>query len=144
MIKHIITNHPNFEVKSFKEYINDILVREERYNDKGQLHGIFRRWYLNGQLAKQHTYKNDVRNGTFSYWYENGQVRDVKKYKDGKLHGTCCKWHENGQLENKCSYKDGKLHGLFKEWDKDGNSTATLRFKNGGASLKMVLGFLND
>ena len=53
MVKHETTYHPNYELASFKEFQNDILMKEENYNDKGRLYGVYREF----------TYKNDKLDG---------------------------------------------------------------------------------
>jgi antitoxin component YwqK of YwqJK toxin-antitoxin module len=82
MIKHIITNHPNFEIKSFKEYQNDILMKEENYNHKGQPHGLYRTWYENGQLFEESTYKNGKEHGSIRLWHHNGQLAEEFHFKN--------------------------------------------------------------
>jgi hypothetical protein len=82
MIKHIITNHPNFEIASFKEYQDNVLVKEEYFNDKGQPHGPYRKWYPNGQLFEESTYKNGKEHGSIRLWHHNGQLAEEFHFKN--------------------------------------------------------------
>lgn len=65
MIKHVITNHPNFEIKSFKEYLNGILIKEQHFNDS-------RSWYENGQLSVECTFLRGQFHGIRTQWDDKG------------------------------------------------------------------------
>ncbi len=53
MIRHETTYHPNLTLATFKEYHNDILVREEIHNEDGFM--VFLKEYSNGKLVKHET-----------------------------------------------------------------------------------------
>lgn len=71
MVKHETTYHPNYELASFKEFQNDILMKEENYNDKGRLYGVYREF----------TYKNDKLDGLYLTRSRDGRVFAEKTYK---------------------------------------------------------------
>jgi antitoxin component YwqK of YwqJK toxin-antitoxin module len=131
MIKHVITNHPNFEIASFKEYINDILVKEEYYNDKGELHGQYRTWHTNGQLFIERNFINGLFHGLCRIWYENGQSYNEATYKDGLRHGLYREWYSNGQLWMECTYINDKRDGLFRSWYENGQLWTEANYKDG-------------
>ena len=144
MIKHIITNHPNFQIKSFKEYYNNVLVKECHYDDKGELNGLFyengihhekfhylngkivglyQYWHDNGQLAVQCTFnKKGYREGLHQTWYKDGQMHEQFIFnKKGSLKGSYKRWYENGQLREQYSYNEkGIREGLSQTWYENG------------------------
>lgn len=71
---------------------------EAHYKD-GKLHGTYRRWHANGQLAAEEEYENGKWNGRRANWHENGQVLFDWRYREGKLEeGVWKSYHSNGAL----------------------------------------------
>jgi antitoxin component YwqK of YwqJK toxin-antitoxin module len=50
MIKHKLTHYPNYNIKSYIEYHNDIPHKEENYDEQGKLHGIYKEWDSKGNI----------------------------------------------------------------------------------------------
>jgi copper chaperone CopZ len=48
----------------------------------GQLHGLIREWYDDGQMAAKKFYKAGKRHGKTEYWDEGGKLTATKIYKD--------------------------------------------------------------
>jgi len=153
MIKHILTNHPNFEIKTFKEYVNNVLVKECHYDDKGQLNGLFyengchhekfyyingkivglyQSWHPNGQLSEQCTFnEKGKREGLTQRWYDNGQLHSEYTYKNGNRDGLYREWYTNGQLAVEYTYKDGKADGTYRHWHENGQLQIECTYING-------------
>jgi antitoxin component YwqK of YwqJK toxin-antitoxin module len=53
--------------------------------------------------------KDGKRDGLYQRWYENGQLRFEGTYKDGKSNGLLRGWKSNGKLDWESTYKGGKL-----------------------------------
>ena len=107
MIKHVITNHLNYEIESFKEYENNILIKEEYYNDKGQFHGTITEYRKNGQRWVETKYKNGKLYGNYRIWQPNGKLAFQCNFKNNQRHGLCITYKENGELENQSTYENG-------------------------------------
>jgi MORN repeat variant len=60
------------------------------------------------------------KNGAYKKWYKNGQLIEECTYKDGELDGLCRRWYENGQLKEECTYKRGFQNGLGRLWEQNG------------------------
>jgi antitoxin component YwqK of YwqJK toxin-antitoxin module len=154
MIKHVITNHPNFEIKTFKEYVNNVLVKECHYDDKGQLNGLFyengshhekfhyingkivglyQRWHPNGQLREQCTFnEKGNREGLSQTWYDNGQLREQFTYNSkSEKEGLYRQWYDNGELASVMQYYDGLLHGHYTSFKIDGSPMNSWFYQNG-------------
>jgi copper chaperone CopZ len=57
--------------------------RSKNYQFKdGQLHGLIREWYDNGQIGAKKFYKAGKRHGKTEYWDESGKLTATKIYQD--------------------------------------------------------------
>ena len=68
-------------------------------NEKGEIHGMKRVWYKNGQLKYEFPFQNDKRHGISKWWYENGHLQHEFIYHQDQQHGIARHWYDNGQLE---------------------------------------------
>ena len=69
--------------------------RRVQMNNSGELDGISRSWYPNGQIRSEAAYWNGIENGLSRGWWENGHKQYESIYKDGKeVEGTS--YDENG------------------------------------------------
>ena len=113
-----------------KEYKGDKLINE--CNIKyGEIHGLERVWYENGQLKAEINWKNGLWDGLIKDWYDNGQLHYELNFKDGDLDGLQKYWYKNGQLENEENIKNGYLDGLQKYWYENGQLESETNYKNG-------------
>lgn len=90
---------------------------DKEYNDDDST--TIRRWYDNGSLAYEKTYKDERRNGIQRYWYENGQPRSECYRADDCLSGISYAWFENGNVDSEAHYYDNRLHGFVYGWHPD-------------------------
>lgn len=81
---------------------NGKLKAEIPRNKQGQIHGVMKEWYDNGQLSRE------------------------VSYDQGKLHGLLKWWHRNGKPWSEDFYRQGDLHGITNEWDSDGVHLGTI------------------
>ena len=97
----------------------------------GEVDGLHRSWYENGQLKLERNYTDGELNGLLKVWYENGQLKIEMNYKDDKFDGLTKTWYENGQLEFERNYTDGELNGLLKWWNENGQLISKVNYDNG-------------
>ena len=114
MIKHQLTHYPSYKLKSYKEYHDDILLREENYDEQGNKHG---RYYMDsGKRILECEYLNGKLNGKYkSFSYYNKETVECI-YIDGMIHGTYYLYVKEG-LYKTLEYINGKLHGIEKTYD---------------------------
>ena len=99
------------------------IMIEKKFNKKNNEYvndsGIY--FYLNKERATSIDYiiSSDY-TGIFKSWYVNGQLKEETTYKDGKIDKLDRSWNENGQLRVECTYKDNKKDGLCKHWYDNG------------------------
>lgn len=139
MVRQECTNHDNYEVKCFKEYLNCVLIKEINYDDKGDVINA-RSWYANSKLKSEYKYVD----GRLAYeyqsfngkkiraysrsWYENGKLETEINYFNGKRDGFKRSWHDNGQLAREVPYVDGVLKGIARSWNENGDLSAEIEF----------------
>jgi len=87
-------------------------------------------YYLNGNIMKEGSYKDNKMNGIWKDYQEYGELYIEATYKDDLLNGPYKYYNVNGQLEREMNYKDGKIDGLMKIYDKNGVIKKEIRYKN--------------
>ena len=67
-------------------------------------------------------YADGLKNGVFKEWYVNGQIKEVSLFRADELHGRrICYW-PNGLKRFHVNYVDGCMNGIYEEWDETGIS----------------------
>lgn len=90
------------------------IMTEELYNEKGELHGERKVYYLSGKVAEKALYNSGQLDGE-SLWYSgNGQVIRVFNYVKGQLHGPAKTYDFNGELKAEGVYQKNRRHGIWK------------------------------
>lgn len=115
MIKHVITKYPNYQIKSYKEYNNNILIWEENYDEQGNKHGknnSFSWGGTNNEFKEEIYYKHGIKHGMANVLDNNGNIFMEVLYLNGKFHGTLKVYSSKG-LSRTIEYVKGKLHGRF-------------------------------
>ena len=79
--------------------------------------GPFQKYYENGQLKMEGTYKDGHKEGEFKTYFEDGKLHQEENYKDGRMDGVSRLYSRSGQLKREATYKDGELQGQVKEYD---------------------------
>lgn len=52
--------------------------------------------------------EEEVLHGLYRHWYLNGQLNYEHNYKDGERHGSCRGWYTDGRLEYECYCWEGE------------------------------------
>tara|TARA_Y100000768_G_C23890073_1_gene639659 strand:- start:78 stop:785 length:708 start_codon:yes stop_codon:yes gene_type:complete len=96
------------------EYRNDwkrTKLSETPYKD-GEIHGVFKMFYPNGNIMSEAEYKMGVENGKEIHYFENGNIHFSQEYKDGEYHGTHISYDkETNKIDVIHNYKNGKQSG---------------------------------
>ena len=115
-----------------KNYYDDgILKSEFEKNDNGQLDGIYREYYENGQLKLECTYKNGQLEGIAKEYYKNNQLSCEYNFRDGKLDGLCKEYYESGKIKEEYYCKNGEFEGTYKKYYTNGKEKSEYNYKNG-------------
>ncbi|EGK41243.1 sel1 repeat family protein, partial [Shigella flexneri K-304] len=113
-------------------YENGQKEEEKHFDEQGQLNGLVKQWYKNGNLAKSQNYKHDILDGNSEEWYENGIPESLYPYKNGKTDGIAKSWNKYGKLTYSIEYKNGVENGAYRNWSKNtGKLTKETLYVNG-------------
>lgn len=63
-----------------------------------------KRWYENGNIRREISFKNGTENGEWKYYYENGKLMAIAPYKNDKKNGEWKNYNERGQLLGKKTF----------------------------------------
>ena len=141
--------------KNTPGYAADQIIEEGFYSDNRK-DGIWKKYYSNGKLEHQLTFKQDklegkavfyyksgkvkeegiwMKNrwvGEYKYYYKNGNLRNEWKYNEtGKRTGVQRYYYENGKVKIEGAWENGKESGAIVEFYEDG-SVKSERFFAGG------------
>ncbi|MFO7851867.1 MAG: toxin-antitoxin system YwqK family antitoxin [Bacteroidota bacterium] len=89
------------------------------------------KYYNEGRLAKEVTFKDSIRNGLCSNYYEDGRLKRTIWYEDGLKEDTAKWYYREGMVYRATPYKNDKIHGVQTKYYKSGRVQATLPYKNG-------------
>jgi hypothetical protein len=73
-----------------------------------QRHGPVRKWFDNGSVASEGTYKAGVEDGTWTRYWKTGGAKVRADFRDGQQHGWMRSWDEVGRLESEVYYEYGQ------------------------------------
>ena len=93
------------------------LMTEEFYNDKGELEGERKTYYLSGQLAQNANYKANKLHGEFKLYSEQGKLIRFYNYIAGGLEGEAKSYDAKGNLLLEGVYRNDKKHGIWKYYE---------------------------
>jgi hypothetical protein len=108
------------ELKNNKLYLGDLPytgMLKKKHKDElceinycnGEMHGIYKCFYLNGTIKEISLYKNSVLDGRCIYYWPCGQKQMNVSYVDGEMDGLYEEWNEMGVLVCRKTYFKGKL-----------------------------------
>ena len=82
---------------------------EEHFDSLGQRHGLHRRWYDNGMLAKEYTFRHDVPIGTAKIFRYDGTLAVLISYAEDGDSATVDTYDAGGKLVGSCQEKMPRL-----------------------------------
>ena len=77
------------------------------------------------------TYEGGVKSGPSKRWYLNGKLKQECSFKDDRYHGLYQSWYENGNLRVQGNYLKGKQDGEWILYDKGGGRMPSIYYENG-------------
>jgi antitoxin component YwqK of YwqJK toxin-antitoxin module len=138
MIKQFIKKYNNYQIKSYKEYHNDILTWQENYDEYGKYHGTNNSIINDNQnniydiyttMKKQTDYRHGIQNGEVKLWDSNGDISLEAFYLNGQYHGTI-KLYNQKNLYQTIEYINGKKHGQLITYNINGQITKEEIYQN--------------
>lgn len=102
---------------------------EQRVNSITR-HGRYLRYYPDGTLAEQSTYKDGVLHGDRRLFYPNGTLEVEEHHEDGLYHGFYRHYYEHGVLEQELEYNGHAITGTARSWYPNGVLREEVTFLN--------------
>ncbi len=132
-----------------KQYRKGVLVEREkinRYNEKGEKHGVWKEFYSNGRVKNEKPYIDGLLNGYYKEFDKSGQLIVSLRYQEGKLieeenieeeHVEIInEYDEKGNVIYSGSFRNGNNKvGIHREYNSDGEVKNSMIFSNNGVLL---------
>ena len=83
-------------------------------------HGRDVKYFLDGQVKSEETWRMGVLDGTATYWHENGRKQGEATFLHGLPDGRSVSWRADGTIESEKNWSSGKLNGWDRHWDLHG------------------------
>lgn len=97
-------------------YKDDILLAEGIYDEQGRKQGLWKFYFLTGELKEQGRYKNDLKIGTWKYFFKNGEVEQIGEFVMDLPEGTWRWYYASGKIHLEEEYIDGFEDGMSTEY----------------------------
>jgi antitoxin component YwqK of YwqJK toxin-antitoxin module len=115
----VVATHENGRTMSIVHYVD------------GQMHGLNKEWFADGQIASKRRYENGRKMGLHLGWWEDGSPRFEFNFENGLYEGNVNEWALNGVLVKAFHYHLGKEDGAQKMWTTNGKIKANYVMING-------------
>ncbi|MGO4906430.1 toxin-antitoxin system YwqK family antitoxin [Flavobacterium sp. W20_MBD1_R3] len=89
-----------------------LIMTTENYG-KGKLEGLRTVFYLNGKIAEEINYKNNLKSGFYKKYTENGILLEESAFKDGDYVGIAIFRDSKGNIVSKGQFVNGKKAGIW-------------------------------
>ena len=96
------------------------MVAEGNLDNDGMRQGIWKEYFLSGELKAQGEYKDNERVGEWKYFDLEGRTELIGKYWKGIPDGEWTWFYDPNNIHRKESFSRGKLDGEYTEWDTAG------------------------
>ncbi len=105
-------------------YENGIKIAEGKLDADNLKQGIWKEYYLSGELKAEGEYENNIKVKNWTYYYINGKIEQKGNYLKGKPNGTWKWYFENGSILREEIYLKGEEDGFFVEYGEQGDTIA--------------------
>lgn len=109
--------------------VDGSLVMKENYK-KGKLEGKSILYFPGKDQAAEITnYQMDIKEGPFIKYFPDGKLMSEGTYKNDQLEGNYIVYYDNGKTEIKGKYKNGIQVGKWQYFDENGNTLTEDEYK---------------
>ncbi|MCL2334609.1 MAG: hypothetical protein FWC57_00935 [Endomicrobia bacterium] len=99
--------------------------------DGGNMNGVFKAYYKNGQTRYEGRFANGRPEGIFKAYSPEGKVVSADNYSRGRINGTSKLYYLSGEKLAEYRYKDGVLEGVSSVYNKDGSVLSQVSYRKG-------------
>jgi antitoxin component YwqK of YwqJK toxin-antitoxin module len=138
-------------------FYNDKQVMSEGSVVNGKPHGVWKNYYISGNLQSiikyedgtinghctfyydeeaenvkaEMDYEKDLMQGDYKEYYQNGKTKALIKVKDSMLDGDAELYYDSGGMKAEGQYSLGLMDGKWKYYNESGMEIAKKKFKEG-------------
>lgn len=120
---HVLYDSSGAIVKGVS-YENGIKISEGLVDADNLKQGIWKEYYLTGELKAEGEYENSIKVKTWSYYFVNGKLEQKGNYINGRPNNTWRWYFENGSLLREEGFLRGKEDGFCLELNEKGDTIA--------------------
>ncbi len=108
-----------------------VIIAEGILDDEGRKKGVWKEFYLSGELRAKGNYQNNQKSGLWSYYYKNGGKEQSGNYMRGLADGLWTWYYISGNLLREEGYFNGREDGEMIEYSEKGEIISKGNFING-------------
>jgi antitoxin component YwqK of YwqJK toxin-antitoxin module len=112
-------------------FANGIVKYEGITDENGKRQGLWKEYYLTGELKSQGHYINSNQDGAWKFYFENQKIEVEGVYKNGKKEGAWYWYYPKGALLQEENWSNGKWDGEFVEYNEIGEITVKGEYVEG-------------
>lgn len=117
---------------TYYSFYSGAITSTELYN-KGQKHGMEKKYYPNGQVSEEIMWNNNVKHGAWNQYFDDGTRKLVSFYVFGKVSGSYTFYWPNGNVYIQGQFMDNKRNGKWTFYTDDGQIKSEIVYQNGKA-----------
>ena len=88
--------------------------------EQGQLSGLWRGWFPNGQAEYEGSWQADLKHGPWKLYYENGRTQEEGSYAEGRKTGRWTSFNTHGTIISEGAFVEGEPSGPWTYYDDAG------------------------
>jgi len=109
--------------------VNNKAARADKDEDGNKVQ--LKKYYNEGKLVKEVTFKNDIKHGICRNYYDDGRLKRTIWYENGLKEDTAKWYYPEGKVYRATPYKNDKIDGIQTKYYKTGRVQATIPYRNG-------------
>jgi uncharacterized protein len=113
-------------------------ISEGIVDEQGNRKGVWKDFYISGELRATGTYRNNRKTGEWNYYFRNGKIEQKGRFLNGRHDGQWIWYFDTGEIWREESYFNGMEDGYAKEYDREGNIIAEGNYINGEKDGKWI------
>jgi len=115
------------------DYVKGVALVEEGYNDKGNLHGWYKKYYNTGVIKEEGGFNNGIKTGEWRHFYyqDSGQVKRSVIYLEGLRNGLTSEYSIDGTIKSKTPYLNDTINGVVSKYNSIGKLNTQTNYVKG-------------
>jgi len=127
------------KVKKDTLYYDNGAIKEIKEIQYHALNGLWKYFYIHGQLKKEGAFKNNNMHGSWKTYDTEGTLIFVENYTNGIESGIWKAFYPNGKLEIEGTFIKGKRQGQWKVYQPSGVLEKIITFDNDQKKSELIL-----